>query len=82
MKVSDAINFCLQYHKINSRTNMIKNYASSLAKFGTSKNDKEIESISIGEICTFRQEQLSNWLRLKKYKSDYLWASLSLVVYA
>jgi hypothetical protein len=33
MKVPDAINFCLQYHKINSRPNTIKNYEFLLGKF-------------------------------------------------
>lgn len=53
MKVSDAINFCLQYHKINSRTNTIKNYTSLLAKFGNSNNNREIESIETDEIISF-----------------------------
>jgi hypothetical protein len=34
MKVSDAINYCLQYHKINSRTNTERNYVFLLGKFG------------------------------------------------
>ncbi len=57
MKVSDAINFCLQYHKINSRPNTIKNYTSLLAKFGNSNSNREIESIETDEIISFLAAQ-------------------------
>lgn len=53
MKVSDAINFCLQYHKINSRPNTVKNYEFLLGKFGESYNDREIDSITTEEIISF-----------------------------
>jgi len=53
MKVSDAINFCMQYHKINSRTNTIKNYSFLLIKFDELNNNREIESITTEEIISF-----------------------------
>jgi len=53
MKVSDAIIFCLQYHKINSRANTVKNYEFILGKFKSSFNDREIESITTEEIISF-----------------------------
>ncbi|MBU4326506.1 MAG: phage integrase N-terminal SAM-like domain-containing protein, partial [Proteobacteria bacterium] len=53
MKVSSAINFCLQYHKISSRTNTIKNYTFLLSKFGIVNNDREMESIATEEIISF-----------------------------
>jgi hypothetical protein len=53
MKVSDAINYCLQYHKINSRTNTERNYEFLLSKFGKVYNNKEIDFISIEEIISF-----------------------------
>ncbi len=53
MKVTDAINFCLQYHKINSRLNTVKNYEFLLGKFEKSYNDREIESITTEEIISF-----------------------------
>ena len=56
MKVSDAIIFCLQYHKINSRPNTVKNYEFLLGKFKTSFNGREIESITTEEIISFLAE--------------------------
>jgi integrase/recombinase XerD len=53
MKVSSAINFCLQYHKISSRANTIKNYTFLLSKFGILNNDREMESIATEEIISF-----------------------------
>ncbi len=53
MKVSDAINFCLQYHKINSRPNTIKNYEFLLGKFGGIYCDRKLESITTKEIISF-----------------------------
>ena len=34
MKVSDAITYCIYYHKINSRPNTLANYEFLLEKFG------------------------------------------------
>ena len=53
MKVSDAINFCLQYHKINSRPNTIKNYEFLLGKFRDICCDRKLESIVTQEIISF-----------------------------
>ncbi len=53
MKVPDAIIFCLQYHKINSKANTVKNYEFLLGKFKTSFNDRAIESITPEEIISF-----------------------------
>jgi len=51
--LSGAINFCLQYHKINSRPNTITNYKFHLGKFGKAYNDKEIDTIKTEEIISF-----------------------------
>jgi hypothetical protein len=53
MKVSSAINFCLQYHKIRSRANTIRSYTFLLSKFGIVNNDREMESIATEEIISF-----------------------------
>lgn len=53
MKVANAINFCQQYHKINSRPNTVKNYEFLLGKFGKLYNDREIDSITTEEIISF-----------------------------
>jgi len=64
MKVSSAIKFCLQYHKISSRANTIKNYTFLLSKFGIVNNDREMESIVTEEIISF----LVVFVRRKKKK--------------
>lgn len=53
MKVADAITYCIQYHKINSRPNTLANYGFLLGKFGNIYNDKAIDSISTEEIIAF-----------------------------
>ena len=53
MKVSAAISFCLQYHKINSRPNTIKNYEFLLGKFGDLYLKRKLESITTEEIISF-----------------------------
>ena len=45
MKVADAITYCLQYHKINSRPNTLVKYKFLLGKFGKIYRDKDIDSI-------------------------------------
>lgn len=52
MKVEHAINFCLEYHKINSRANTIRNYTFLLSKFGMF-NHRDMESIATDEIISF-----------------------------
>jgi integrase/recombinase XerD len=53
MKVSDAITFCMQYHKINSRPNTIKNYTFLLGRFGNIFSDVKMETITTEEIISF-----------------------------
>jgi hypothetical protein len=52
VKVSDAISFCLQCHKINSRPNTIKKYEFLLRKFGDLYLERKLESISTEEIIS------------------------------
>lgn len=53
MKISEAINFCLQYQKANSRVNTIKSYEYVLGKFGNIYNDRELESIATKDVLSF-----------------------------
>lgn len=53
MKVADAITYCLQYHKINSRPNTLANYKFLLGKFDKVYSDSDIDSISTERIITF-----------------------------
>ena len=53
MKISEAINFCLQYHKINSRNNTIKNYKFLLGKFKEIYPAREIDFVTTKEIISF-----------------------------
>ncbi len=56
MKESDAITYCIQYHKINSRPNTQSNYEFLLGKFGRRYKDRYIDSISTEEIIAFLAE--------------------------
>ena len=53
MKIADAITYCLQYHKINSRPNTLASYKFLLGKFGKVYRDKDIDSISTERIIAF-----------------------------
>lgn len=53
MKVADAITYCLQYHKINSRPNTLANYEFLLGKFGKVFSNRDITSISTERIIAF-----------------------------
>ncbi len=53
MKTSEAIAFCLQYQKANSKVNTVKNYEFVLGKFGHTHNDQELESITTEDVLSF-----------------------------
>lgn len=53
MKISEAIKFCLQYQKANSRINTIKNYEFVFGKFEAAFEGRDLESIKTEEIITF-----------------------------
>lgn len=53
MKISEAIKFCLQYQKANSKVNTVKNYKFVLGKFGDVYNDREMDSITIEDVLSF-----------------------------
>ena len=53
MKIADAITYCLQYHKINSRPNTLANYKFLLGKLGKVYSDRGIDSISTERIIAF-----------------------------
>jgi integrase/recombinase XerD len=53
MRVSEAIKCFLDYHKINSRTNTIRNYELVLSRFCSQFSERAVESITGEEILTF-----------------------------
>ena len=53
MKTQEAIKFCLQYQKANSKVNTVKNYEFLLGKFGNVYNDRELESITTEDVLSF-----------------------------
>ena len=53
MKVSDAITYCIHYHKINSRPNTLSNYKFLLGKFGHIYQGRIKNSIKTEEIFLF-----------------------------
>lgn len=81
MKVANAVNFCLQYHKINSRLNTVKNYEFLLGKFEKSYSDREIESITTEEIISFLAD-ISEGRKQNTKRSRYttLSAFLNLII--
>ncbi len=53
MKVSKAIEICLDYHRNHSKPNTIRAYEAILTKFGLIFGDKDLEEISSENILTF-----------------------------
>ncbi len=53
MKVADAITYCINYHKINSRPNTLANYQFLLRKFGRSYQNRDLDDITTEEIIAF-----------------------------
>jgi integrase len=53
MKISEAIKFCLEYQKANSKVNTVTNYEFVLGKFGNIYNDRELKSITTEDVLSF-----------------------------
>ncbi len=53
MKISKAVNFCLQYQQSNSKANTVKNYKFVLGKFKTEFNGSDLESIQAEDVISF-----------------------------
>jgi len=53
MRVSGAIKCFSDYHRMNSKTNTIRNYELILSRFCSQFGEREVESITNEEILTF-----------------------------
>lgn len=53
MKISEAIRFCLQYQRANSKSNTARNYEFVLGRFATAFHGRDFDSISTEDILTF-----------------------------
>ena len=53
MKVSKAIEICLDYHRNYSKPNTIRSYEAILTRFGLIFGDKDLKEISSEDILTF-----------------------------
>lgn len=53
MKVADAVTYCINYHKINSRPNTLAHYEFLLGKFEHSYEGRHIDAITTEEIIAF-----------------------------
>ena len=53
MKVSQAINYCLEYHRRNSKKNSIRPYEFVLSRFDSQFGDRQLGSITSDEILSF-----------------------------
>ena len=71
MKISEAIDFCLQYQKTNSKNNTVKNYEFVLGKFRTAFNGRELGSIKTEEVISFLAE-LSNGKKQNTKRGRYM----------
>ncbi len=81
MKISRTIDFCLQYHKINSRPNTLANYEFILDKFGKKYLDRDIHSITTEEIIAFLAEMSEGRKQnTKRFRYSTLSAFFNLVV--
>jgi len=71
MMISEAIYFCLQYQKANSKNNTIKNYEFVLDKFERAFKGQELESVKTEEVITFLTE-LSNGRKQNTKRRRYM----------
>jgi integrase/recombinase XerD len=53
MNVRKAVDYCLDYHRANSRKNTVMNYEFVLCKFAAMFGDRALETISTEEILSF-----------------------------
>lgn len=53
MKISEAIRFCLQYQRANSKGNTVKNYEFVLGKFGALFSDRDLDSVTTEDVLLF-----------------------------
>jgi integrase len=53
MKVSRAVDNCLEYHRVNSQRNTLISYEFLLSKFSAAFSDRELGSITSEEILSF-----------------------------
>ena len=53
MKVSQAIDYWLGYHKLHSKKNTLRAYHPTISKFGQKFEDRELQSLSPDEILSF-----------------------------
>ncbi|KJR97718.1 MAG: hypothetical protein VR65_21965 [Desulfobulbaceae bacterium BRH_c16a] len=58
MKLADAITYCIDYHKINSRPNTLVNYEFIIGKLGHRYQNRHIDAIKTEEIIAFLA---NNW---------------------
>jgi hypothetical protein len=53
MKVSQAVKYYLDYHKMNSKKNTTRNQEFTLSRFQSQFSNRELESITSDEILSF-----------------------------
>ena len=60
MKVSQAVAFCLEYHKSNSRQNTIRGYEAILSKFCRKFPDRNLGEITSNDVLSFLSHMTEN----------------------
>ena len=56
MKVKEAVDYCLDYHRTNSKKNTVLNYEFVLCKFAALFGERALNSVSTEEIFSFLSE--------------------------
>ena len=72
MKILYAINCFLDYHRMNSQKNTLKNYELTLSRFSAQHGEREMESITPEAILVFLTESTKG----NKQSTKHLWHSV------
>ncbi len=63
MKVSQAVDFPLQYHRANSKKNTIKTCEFVRTRFTAQFGKRDLASVSAEDVLAFLQLQHQHWIR-------------------
>lgn len=71
MKITEAIKFCLQHQRANSKGNTVKNYEFVLGKFGAIFSDRDLDSVTTEDVLLFLTD-LSEGRKQNTRRSRYM----------
>jgi len=56
MQLSQGVNYCLEYHRANSKQNIIRSCEFVLSRFNGGFGNRDMDSITADEVLTFLTE--------------------------